>query len=46
MHTVARLALIALQSAGLAEPLRDHRGRWMGDLKLASGVIRIALSRQ
>lgn len=39
MRAVALLALIALQSVVLAEPLRDHPGRWMGDLKLPNGTI-------
>jgi pimeloyl-ACP methyl ester carboxylesterase len=39
LHAVALLALIAFQSAALAEPLRDHLGRWMGDLKLPDGVV-------
>lgn len=39
IHAVALLALIALQSTARAEPLRDHPGRWMGNLKLANGDI-------
>jgi uncharacterized protein len=31
------LALVAFQSVALADTLRDHPGRWMGNLKLPNG---------
>jgi pimeloyl-ACP methyl ester carboxylesterase len=39
LRAVALLVLIAAQSAALAEPLRAHPGRWMGDLKLPNGAV-------
>lgn len=35
----ALLSLIAYQSAALAEPLHEHLGRWMGDLKSPDGAV-------
>ena len=39
LRAAALLALITFQSAALADTLRDHAGRWMGDLKLPDGAV-------
>lgn len=39
LHAVSLLALIAVQPAARADTLRDHSGRWMGDLKLPNGAV-------
>ena len=39
LRVVALLSLIVYQSAALAEPLREHLGRWLGDLKLPDGAV-------
>ena len=39
LRALALVTLIAVQTAACADPLRDHAGRWMGDLKLPNGAV-------
>lgn len=39
LRALVLVTLIALQTVACADPLRNHAGHWMGDLKLPNGAI-------